>query len=175
MYHYWPLHCVPSTKGFELISGLPHPKDYDYFIWKGIEPDMQHLSKVIEVIMERAIYIGDLYNESLYFFIRPEHYDTQAIAKKWKPENANIILEIADMFASLIDFTSESLEERTKQWLMEKGIGIGAIMPVIRILLTGSMAGPAVFEIAALLGKEESINRLKTGLPEIEKQLNGKN
>lgn len=40
MYHYWPIHCVPNTKGFELIAGLPHPKDYDYFVWKGIEPDM---------------------------------------------------------------------------------------------------------------------------------------
>ena len=37
---YWPLHAVPGSQGFALISGLPHPKDYDYFIWKGIEPDM---------------------------------------------------------------------------------------------------------------------------------------
>src|SRR5690348_3212211 len=37
---YWPMHCVPGTKGFELITGLPHPSDYDFFIWKGVEPDM---------------------------------------------------------------------------------------------------------------------------------------
>ncbi|MFI4937628.1 MAG: isochorismatase family protein [Candidatus Berkiellales bacterium] len=37
---YWPLHCVPGTKGFELIQGLPHPSHYDFFVWKGIEPDM---------------------------------------------------------------------------------------------------------------------------------------
>ena len=36
----WPIHAVPGTAGFELLSGLPHPKDYDYFVWKGIEPDM---------------------------------------------------------------------------------------------------------------------------------------
>lgn len=36
----WPIHCVPGTKGFELIQGLPHPADYDFFVWKGIEPDM---------------------------------------------------------------------------------------------------------------------------------------
>lgn len=36
----WPKHCVPGTKGFELIPGLPHPAQYDFFIWKGIEPDM---------------------------------------------------------------------------------------------------------------------------------------
>lgn len=36
----WPTHCVPGTFGFELIQGLPHPQDYDYFVWKGVEPDM---------------------------------------------------------------------------------------------------------------------------------------
>jgi len=37
---YWPVHAVPSTKGFELLEGLPTPKDYDYFVWKGMELDM---------------------------------------------------------------------------------------------------------------------------------------
>lgn len=36
----WNIHAVPGTKGFELIEGLPHPADYDFFIWKGVEPDM---------------------------------------------------------------------------------------------------------------------------------------
>lgn len=36
----WPVHCVPGTKGFALIKGLPHPADYDFFIWKGVETDL---------------------------------------------------------------------------------------------------------------------------------------
>ncbi len=36
----WRCHAVPGTKGFELIKGLPHPIDYDYFVWKGIEHDL---------------------------------------------------------------------------------------------------------------------------------------
>lgn len=36
----WNVHAVPGSKGFELIDGLPHPADYDYFVWKGVEPDM---------------------------------------------------------------------------------------------------------------------------------------
>mgnify|MGYP000081323359 CR=1 FL=1 len=64
---YWPLHAVPGSEGFALISGLPHPKDYDYFVWKGIEPDMhpygacyhdhaEHLSTgVIEYLLANKI------------------------------------------------------------------------------------------------------------------------
>jgi nicotinamidase/pyrazinamidase len=36
---YWPVHAVPGTMGFELLDGLPRPYDYDYFVWKGMEPD----------------------------------------------------------------------------------------------------------------------------------------
>lgn len=36
----WKEHAVPGTKGFELLDGLPAITDYDFFVWKGIEPDM---------------------------------------------------------------------------------------------------------------------------------------
>jgi len=36
----WNLHAVPGSEGFELISGLPRPAEYDYFVWKGVETDM---------------------------------------------------------------------------------------------------------------------------------------
>ena len=36
----WNAHAVIGTYGFELLEGLPHPRDYDFFVWKGIEPDM---------------------------------------------------------------------------------------------------------------------------------------
>lgn len=36
----WVAHCIPGTKGFELLDGLPNVKDYDFFVWKGVEPEM---------------------------------------------------------------------------------------------------------------------------------------
>ena len=36
----WNLHCVAGTRGHELIDGLPHPADYDFFVQKGVEPDL---------------------------------------------------------------------------------------------------------------------------------------
>lgn len=37
---YWNKHAIPGEPGFKLLPKLPHPTDYDYFVWKGIEPDM---------------------------------------------------------------------------------------------------------------------------------------
>lgn len=36
----WNKHAIPGEQGFELLDGLPHPAQYDYFVWKGIETDM---------------------------------------------------------------------------------------------------------------------------------------
>lgn len=36
----WNAHCIVGTRGHELINGLPHPADYDFFVQKGMEPDM---------------------------------------------------------------------------------------------------------------------------------------
>lgn len=36
----WVAHCVPGTEGFTLLDTLPTPYDYDYFVWKGVEPDL---------------------------------------------------------------------------------------------------------------------------------------
>lgn len=36
----WRVHAVPGTRGFELLDTLPRPSEYDFFVWKGVEPDM---------------------------------------------------------------------------------------------------------------------------------------
>ncbi|MGB5854342.1 MAG: isochorismatase family protein [Oceanisphaera sp.] len=49
----WPSHAVPGTKGFELLAGLPHPADYDFFVWKGVEPDMHPYGACYHDLAER--------------------------------------------------------------------------------------------------------------------------
>lgn len=36
----WVSHCVPGTEGFKLLDELPAPLDYDFFVFKGVEPDL---------------------------------------------------------------------------------------------------------------------------------------
>ena len=37
---HWKRHCEVGTYGFELLAGLPHPKQYNFFVWKGVENDL---------------------------------------------------------------------------------------------------------------------------------------
>lgn len=41
---YWNRHCVSGTKGSQLLEGLPKIKEYDYFVFKGIEPELHPYS-----------------------------------------------------------------------------------------------------------------------------------
>ena len=36
----WAKHAIVGSTGFQLLDSLPHPCEYDYFVWKGVEPDM---------------------------------------------------------------------------------------------------------------------------------------
>ena len=49
----WNLHAVPGTLGFELIDGLPHPAEYDFFVWKGIELDMHPFGSCYHDLAEK--------------------------------------------------------------------------------------------------------------------------
>ena len=50
---HWPVHAVPGTSGFELLAGLPHPAEYDFFVWKGVEPDMHPYGACYHDLAER--------------------------------------------------------------------------------------------------------------------------
>ena len=49
----WPAHAVVGTRGFELLDTLPKPSDYDYFVWKGVEPDMHPYGACFHDLQDR--------------------------------------------------------------------------------------------------------------------------
>ena len=61
-------------------------------------------------------------------------------------------------------FTPEALEAAFNTVLAGKGMKTGQVMPVYRLFVAGRMQGPGMFDVSALLGREEVIARLKAGL-----------
>lgn len=49
----WPAHAVVGTRGFELLDSLPKPSDYDFFVWKGVEPDMHPYGACFHDLQDR--------------------------------------------------------------------------------------------------------------------------
>ena len=68
-------------------------------------------------------------------------------------------------------FNETALEEAFKAYIEEKELGFGKPMIALRLSITGVGGGPHLFGIMEILGKEESINRLNTGIENIKKEI----
>jgi len=136
---------------------------------KNITSNDEYIEKVISLVQERAIFPKDLWNQASFFFIAPTEYDAKTIKKRWKGEIPEKINELKQLLLTIEDFSSENTENIVKQWIEEKEYGMGAIMNAFRLCVVGAPKGPHMFDIIALLGKEETIQRLANGIENIKR------
>ena len=129
--------------------------------------DISKLKIICYLMKERATFIKDIPVEGAYLFSRPEAYDQQTIEKKWKDETTIVMTEWLEKLSSISSYEAATIEGTFKSFLEEKQIGIGAVLPNFRLLLTGTGAGPSMFDISAFLGKDECIERMKIGLDKV--------
>lgn len=131
------------------------------------EVDSAFLARVCEQVKERATFLQDILDNSTYFFSAPEDYDEKAVRKKWKDQTAEIMGELVEVLNAISDFKSTTIETDFKAFLEIKVIGLGQVLPNFRLLVTGMGAGPSMFDICEILGKEEVVNRIKTGIEKV--------
>ncbi len=122
-----------------------------------------YLVKVTELLKERAVFVADM-TEDDFYFQPPTTFDEKTIKKKWKEGTPAIIEAMIEKFDKIQEFSTENVETAFKTYLSENELGMGAVLPNFRVLVTGKGMGPSMFQIAAILGKEETLNRLKQGL-----------
>ena len=128
---------------------------------KGIIEDSQKVTRIVSLVKERANFITDLWEQSSFFFQAPAAYDEKTVQKRWKADSPAQMQELADVLAGIDDFSPEHTEEVVKAWIESKGYGLGAVMNAFRLSVVGAAKGPHMFDITAILGKEETIARLK--------------
>ncbi|MFT7498832.1 MAG: glutamyl-tRNA synthetase [Porticoccaceae bacterium] len=123
-----------------------------------------NVEKVVGLIKERATFVGDFWSLSAFFFQAPQEYDAKASKKQWKPETGLLMKKLCLVLHNVNDFSSSNIEAVVKKWLTENELGFGKVMPPFRLALVGAMSGPHLFDIAEVIGKEETINRIQTAI-----------
>ena len=63
---------------------------------------------------------------------------------------------------------AKDIESIVKGDIADKQLKFGAILPVLRIFITGSMSGPDLFEMMEIVGKENINERLNRGIQHIK-------
>ena len=129
--------------------------------------DITYITKVVSLIKERATFVSDLWDLGHYFFEAPSTFDSKAVKKAWKEGADNLMREVIEILEGINEFTSENIETSIKKWIQKNELGFGKVLMPFRLSLVGSMQGPHVFEIAAMIGKEETITRVNKAINQL--------
>lgn len=130
---------------------------------EGIEPgENTFVEKVINLVKDRCTLLSDFVTQTGYFFVCPQEYDLAAVKPKWTTEKASFFNEFLAEVATAAD--APALEAAFKALAQTHQLKPGELMLPLRVMLVGGKFGPGVFDIAVLLGAEETTKRIKDAL-----------
>ncbi len=139
---------IPYVKKV-LVEENIHLKDDDFLV------------KIIDLVKERCTLFPDFYEQSKFFFVSPVEVDTASIQPKWNADKVDFFNSFTQKIEDIANWTAESIEATFKEEVVQHGIKPGELLMPFRIMLVGAKYGPGVFEIAALIGKEETKKRIE--------------
>ncbi|MEP6676406.1 MAG: glutamate--tRNA ligase [Ferruginibacter sp.] len=126
--------------------------------------DENYLDKIITLVKDRCTLIPDFFTQGGFFFNAPQQLDTDAVKPKWNADKAAFFVDFCTQLKAMPDWELSTIENEFKTLAATKNIKPGELQLPFRVMLVGGKFGPAVFEIAALLGKEETIRRINYAL-----------
>ena len=136
------------------VSRLLHEKNISI-------SDDSLLEKVIGLVKDRCTLLTDFYDQGSFFFQSPATIDTAAIQPKWDEKKGLFFIELIRVYELASVWEHDSLESSFKELAAANQLKPGELMLPFRIMLVGGKFGPGVFDVAAILGKEETVNRIK--------------
>ena len=116
-------------------------------------------------LKERAKTVTQLAESAAFYLNRPTFpLEIPKAAKLLGGEAPALLGEAADFLEGYEDWAEESLQEALRAWAEERELGLGKIAQPLRAALTGSNISPSIFEIMVVLGKDESIARIRAAV-----------
>jgi nondiscriminating glutamyl-tRNA synthetase len=127
--------------------------------------DRQLVEKTITLEQEKAKLLSEIPGLIDFFFTEKVEYKTEAVEKVFKAPTAKSVLEGSiPKLTELPDFSAETLEKFARAYALENGWKNGQVFHPLRVAISGRTVGPSLFHMMELLGRDESIRRLKNCL-----------
>ena len=179
MVHLFDIHrCSKAGARFDYVKGIWFNHEYilkmsdervaEMFMpvlkEHGIDAPMDKVVTVVGMMKGRVNFVKELWDTCKFFFVAPTEYDPKTVQKRWKPDSAEMMTRLADLLESLDDFSLENQERVVMKWIEDNGLHTGNIMNAFRLTLVGEGKGPHMFDISSVLGKEETIARMRRAI-----------
>jgi len=123
--------------------------------------DDNRLKTIIELVKDRCTLLPDFVQQSSFFFQSPKEIDITAIKPKWNEHKQQFFAELIRAYQLSITWQHDELENIFKEIAAASQLKPGELMLPFRIMLVGGKFGPGVFDVASILGRQETIDRIK--------------
>ena len=129
----------------------------------GINAPIERVEAVVGMMkMKKINFIKELWPLCDFFFIAPQYdADDKFTRKNWKEGAAADMAELTSLLEGLTDFSIESQKAVVDKWATETG---KKPWNPWRVCLVGTGKGPDMYELAAFLGKDETLRRMKAAI-----------
>ncbi|HPS05832.1 MAG TPA: glutamate--tRNA ligase, partial [Tenuifilaceae bacterium] len=153
----WFNHQYLIRKGNDEVANLFMPILEQY----GVQVQMDKLVRIVGLVKERVNFIHELWGQTSFFFERPLNYNSQTVAKFWNNDSSVMMNILVEKLSGISTWTALNIEQSVMELIGEKGYGMGKVMNTIRLALVGESKGPGVADICEILGKEETLQRIR--------------
>lgn len=159
----------------EYIKAMENEKFYELampYIKKVITKDLD-LKKILDLVKTRIEILPDIEGHIDFFEELPDYDVAMYTHKKMKTNSENSLLVLKELLPRLEeceDYSVDSLHDLLMNYIAEKGIKNGQGLWPVRTAVSGKQMTPGgAYEIMEILGKEESLRRIKIGIEKLEK------
>jgi glutamyl-tRNA synthetase len=153
----------------QYIAGLPLAELVDHLepfleragIGGAAAADRERLGRAVELHRVRARTLVEMAEQLVPYFVAEPAYDPEAVAKhRGQPELPGQLARLRDLYAAVEPFEVEPLEAGLRALADELGVKAAHLIHPLRMALTGTKAGPPVFDLVAFMGREQTRRRL---------------
>jgi glutamyl-tRNA synthetase len=142
--------CAEILQEAGLLAAPPTPEERGY------------LARVVQVVAERLKIGRDIIPYADFFF-KDVEYEPKAAAEHLTPTAAPLLTAYADALATLEPFDRVTIEQTLRDVCRKAGVEARVLVHPARVALTGKTAGPGLFELTELLGRDRAVERLRRG------------
>ena len=128
---------------------------------KGHEKDDTFMIDFCKLVKEKVQFVHEFWDHGKYIFEAPTSYDQKIMTKKWNDTSVTLFNSVLITFNSIDTWTSQNIHDAFEDLLKTTG---KIDMQLLRVLITGVAGGPQLFDMLALIGKDEVIKRLELAL-----------
>ncbi len=161
-------HYIKQTPD-EKLADLLRP----FLVERGlVEASSERLEKIVKIaatLKKRSKTLAEMAESARFYLEAPRDYDPIAVEKWWKGKAPEVLRRVRDMLTTAELDDGEAVEEQFRKLASEMVDGkLGKVAQPVRVALSGVAATPSLFDVMAILGRDEVLARIDRALARME-------